>query len=344
MCFSYFILDRTYSVTYIRKRDMRVLHKVKGHETGVHEAFNKFVIKIIGASVFSKFCDSEARDHRELISTIIAKAMDIPAEQTGTINIKIPAAFMEFYSEETGETIQEAIDQSPLKGKVKHIGGDRLKINFPIFKDFFKDSINKVSESIREILNKQFGRGDSKGIPFVLTGSLANIPMIRSGITVMFPNNTMIVPPFPEKAVIKGTHFLLHTTRQTVVAKYTYAFLLQFSSASGKGKDDIEVFEILIQSGQYATRFEPFSKTIAYTVPEYGSLHIQTCVSSEIKPMLVQKDFLPIASVVVDKSKSKKEEDVMVKCSMWFDIARLVVRITDMSSKPYQCYYTYIDI
>ncbi|KAH3842765.1 hypothetical protein DPMN_116269 [Dreissena polymorpha] len=133
---------------------LKELHKARGGAWGgtkVDEEIYNMIIKIIGAPVWSKFKDENTSDYHDLQTELETKKRYITTESTEKITITVPVKSVQTYEKDSGETIDEAIDGSIYRGKIKWLS-NKLRIDAEVFRDFFKPCTEQIVAHVKSLL------------------------------------------------------------------------------------------------------------------------------------------------------------------------------------------------
>ncbi|KAH3831105.1 heat shock 70 kDa protein 12A-like [Dreissena polymorpha] len=202
---------------------LKELYKASGGAWGgtkVDEEFRKMLIRLVGGPVFDKFCHGHRGDYLHLMRQLEMKKRTIKPETSGKIRMKVPVVLAELYTEETGESTEDAIKGSPFDGKLTW-RTDKMRLDSTIFKSFFKECIDKIVHHIRDLLSKPEVNGTSM---LLMVGGFSESEMMQDAITNAFKNCRVIIPDEAELCVMKGAVIFGHrpiaiTSR---VSRYTY--------------------------------------------------------------------------------------------------------------------------
>ncbi|KAK3602827.1 hypothetical protein CHS0354_026379 [Potamilus streckersoni] len=202
---------------------IKEVHKASGGAWGgtkIDEEFNQMIIKIIGAPTFKKFCDENKADHIDLLRELEIKKRSIQTDKNEKINVKVPVSMNETYKNKSGDTIEDAIAQSPY-GKQIEWKGDKMRLDADLFRSLFKNSIKNITEHIANLLEKPGVKGITT---LLMVGGFSECQLIQDAIKNAFPTAKIVIPNEAGLVVLKGAVIFGHKPQiiTSRIAKYTY--------------------------------------------------------------------------------------------------------------------------
>ncbi|KAL3878675.1 hypothetical protein ACJMK2_031006 [Sinanodonta woodiana] len=225
----YMILDLgggTADITVHEKQadgSLRELHEPTGGAwdgTKVDEAFHQMLIKIVGAKTFKTFCDTQKFDHLDLLRELEMKKRTITHVSDNKIVVNMPFSLTSLYQQECGETIADAINETPFKDKIIWAAG-KVRIEANVFKGLFKECTDGVTRCVRELLQEP----EVKDVDtFFMVGGFSESPMMQAAIRDALPNAKIIIPADVGLVVLKGAVVFGREPMKIAsrIAKYTY--------------------------------------------------------------------------------------------------------------------------
>ncbi|KAK3602824.1 hypothetical protein CHS0354_026375 [Potamilus streckersoni] len=202
---------------------LKEVHKASGGAWGgtkVDEEFNQMIIKIIGAPVFKKFCDENKADHMEMLRELEVKKRYVRTDINDKITLKIPVALKHTYEENSGETIKDAIEQTPYRGKIQWTA-DKMRLDAELFRNLFHNCISNITTHLADLLEKPGVKGTTS---LLMVGGFSECQLVQEAIRKAFPMAKVVIPHEAGLAVLKGAVIFGHKPRtiSSRIAKYTY--------------------------------------------------------------------------------------------------------------------------
>lgn len=175
---------------------------------------------ISGATVIQSLKDNRMDDYIDLFRDFELKKRDISPNKEGKITLKIPAALTDYLSDETGESLPDAVKKGVYAKQIK-VMGDKIRVDADVFKTFFQGPVKSVVDHVRKLLQEPEVRGCSA---IVMVGGFSESPMLQENIRSNFQRLNIIIPDEAGLAVLKGAVIYGHspTTIAERVCKYTY--------------------------------------------------------------------------------------------------------------------------
>lgn len=174
--------------------------------TKVDEAFDQMIIKIVGASCFQKFKDDFKADDLDIHRELETKKRTIMSESNSKTTIKLPYSLVTTCEEETGEKINEVIQQTQYANKMTW-QKDKLKMEAGLFKELFREPINMLVEHLQQLMSED-NLSDVSTI--LMVGRFSESPIMQDAIMKAFPAKRVIVPVDAGLAVLKGAVLFGH--------------------------------------------------------------------------------------------------------------------------------------
>lgn len=174
--------------------------------TKVDEAFDQMIIKIVGASCFQKFKDDFKADDLDIHRELEIKKRTIMSESNSKTAIKLPYSLVTTCEEETGEKINEVIQQTQYANKMTW-QKDKLKMEAGLFQELFREPINMLVEHLQQLMSED-NLSDVSTI--LMVGRFSESPIMQDAIMKAFPAKRVIVPVDAGLAVLKGAVLFGH--------------------------------------------------------------------------------------------------------------------------------------
>lgn len=176
--------------------------------TKVDEAFYQMIINIVGQSCFQKFKDDFKEDYLEFNRNFEIRKRLIEPESNcySKIRIRLPIPLVETMVEETGKTMNQAIEQTRYASKMT-CQGDILVMDVDLFKELFREPVNMLVEHLKELMTEDNLSGVST---LLMVGGFSESRMMQDAIMKAFPDKRVIVPEEAGLVVLKGAVMFGH--------------------------------------------------------------------------------------------------------------------------------------
>nr|XP_019918143.2 heat shock 70 kDa protein 12A isoform X1 [Crassostrea gigas] len=206
-----------------RTGKMKSIYEVCGGPWGgarVDQEFIQFLIKLVGADVFTEFKDASRSEYLELMRILEIKKKQIDFNSQNKIPVRIPNALFEILDEHTGCSISEIISKSPYASSIEYLR-DKIIFDASLFRSFFRSSLQDIISHIRNILENPVCQ-NLLGI--VVVGGYADSHLVIESLKDAFPTTRIIVPMESILAVAKGAVLFGHDPDVICsrVCRYTY--------------------------------------------------------------------------------------------------------------------------
>lgn len=166
----------------------------------VNEAFDRMIIKIVGACCFQQFKDDNSTDYVDMHKELETNKRIFDPKSDFRISITLPASFNETLEKGTGTTINKTIQQTEYANKLTFRKG-QLKMDADLFKELFREPVDMLVGHLRQLMAED----NLSGISTVLmVGKFSESRMMLDAIMKAFPDKRVIVPYEPDLAVIQG--------------------------------------------------------------------------------------------------------------------------------------------
>ncbi|XP_052684704.1 heat shock 70 kDa protein 12A-like [Crassostrea angulata] len=202
---------------------MKSIYEVCGGPWGgtiVDQQFIQFLIKLVGADVFTEFKDKSRSEYLELMRILEIKKKQVDYNSQTMIPIGVPIALFEILEEHTGCNISEIISMSPYSNSVTYLR-DKLRFDASLLRSFFRSSLHNIISHLRDILEEPACQ-DLLGI--VVVGGYADSQLVIESLKDAFPGRRIIEPMESGLAVAKGAVLFGHDPYVICsrVCRYTY--------------------------------------------------------------------------------------------------------------------------
>ncbi|CAC5359625.1 unnamed protein product [Mytilus coruscus] len=214
----YIVLDcggDTVNITAHRVQQEKTLHKVVKSSGGVwgdtlvNESFIQLIIRIVGTPVYLDFCEKNAADFVDIFRELEKHKSVFSGEGKTHVTIKMPVFLEETFEKDTGETIQEALRQSLLSGKVTWLCS-KIRIHSNLFASFFKESINNIIYHLQKMLRDPKVVGTTN---IIMIRRFSESPFLQRKIKEEFPSMNVLIPTEGRLSVLRGAVIFGHNSR-----------------------------------------------------------------------------------------------------------------------------------
>uniref|UniRef100_K1QA88 Heat shock 70 kDa protein 12A n=1 Tax=Magallana gigas TaxID=29159 RepID=K1QA88_MAGGI len=202
---------------------MKSIYEVCGGPWGgtiVDQQFIQFLIKLVGADVFTEFKTESRFEYLELMRILEIKKSKLITTLKYKIPVRMPTALFEILEEHTGCGISEIIVNSPFADSISSLQ-DKISFDASLFRSFFRSSIQDIISHLRSVLEDPVFK-DLLGI--VVVGGYADSRLVIDSLKDSFPRKRIIVPNKAGLAVAKGAVLFGHDPDVICsrVCRYTY--------------------------------------------------------------------------------------------------------------------------
>ncbi|VDI64149.1 Hypothetical predicted protein, partial [Mytilus galloprovincialis] len=166
--------------------------------TKVDEAFEAFLVDLLGAPAISRFREDDKAGHLDLLREFEIKKRSIKPDSSSKVTFKVPISLKDAHEKETGQDLKESMSRS-----TKRVAwvGDKLRMEADSARELFKSPCNYITEHLEEI----FGDPKVRGTNIILmVGGFSDSPMLRDAVESAFPGKIIIIPDEAGLAVLKG--------------------------------------------------------------------------------------------------------------------------------------------
>ncbi|KAL3857343.1 hypothetical protein ACJMK2_012020 [Sinanodonta woodiana] len=202
---------------------VKELHKASGGPWGgtkVDEAFQQFIIKLVGNTVFERFSKEHLEDLQEMLRSFEVKKREIHLDKQYQVVLRIPISLIQLCEGESGNSLEERIRQQCTTSNMKLVN-DKLKVDSFVMKEFYTDTLNSITSHVLSIFeNEQFA--DVKSI--IMVGGFSECHLFQQAIQDCIPHTNIIIPLEPDLSVLKGAVIFGHNPEAILerACRYTY--------------------------------------------------------------------------------------------------------------------------
>ncbi|KAH3735129.1 hypothetical protein DPMN_041591 [Dreissena polymorpha] len=244
--------------------ELKELYKATGGAWGgtvVDKAFLDFMGELIGKDILDKFKTAHMEDYIELLRDFEVKKRETDLKSEGKVTMRIPVAISDLLKAK-GQELKHIIQNYPHANKISLVG-EKLRLDYDIFRSFFKESVDNILQHLSSLFLKR----ETSGVNTILmVGGYSESPLLREAVQNKFPSMKIIVPQDAGLAVLKGAVIFGHcpTSIKERVSKYTYGFQTTYPFDEAKhplekrklydsGIGCIDIFHVMVRSGQTLT-------------------------------------------------------------------------------------------
>lgn len=178
--------------------------KTQIHETvfrtvqSAKEEFIKFLTNLFGEDVMKYLVENYQSEYNEVLYNFDRKLKFF--ESNEVVTIRIPPQWYEAFEIVTGDTLTNAINQTVLTSAVS-LQNDKIRIRSDFFRIFYENSTKIAIQMVQTTLSTESALGI--GIVFVAGDHVDRV--FVNTLKELYPAYRIIVPKYPELAVLKGT-------------------------------------------------------------------------------------------------------------------------------------------
>ncbi|KAK3594170.1 hypothetical protein CHS0354_016901 [Potamilus streckersoni] len=200
--------------------------------TRIDEAYRQLIISIVGNPVFQKFVHNHMDVFLDMTREFEVKKRDIDQNKDAKVTIRFPTSLKDFFEEETGKSLKEAIQQSKLSGDVTVLN-DKLRIDARVMRGLFDETLQSIIAHLRMLMDDP-GARDISGI--LIVGGFSESKMSQDAIRINFREKKVIVPQEAGLVVLKGAVVFGHDpcAISERIAKFTYGVAVNRDFIEGK--------------------------------------------------------------------------------------------------------------
>ncbi|XP_052076865.1 heat shock 70 kDa protein 12B-like [Mytilus californianus] len=207
--------------------------------TKVDEAFEEFLVDLLGAPAISRFREDDKAGHLDLLREFEIKKRSIKPDSLAKVTFKVPISLKEAHEKETGKDLKESMSRS--SKRVAWVG-DKLRMEADSARELFKSPCDYITTHLEEI----FGDPKVRGTNIILmVGGFSDSPMLRDAVESAFPEKIIIIPDEAGLAVLKGAVQFGFEPRiiSSRICKATYGVKTNSPFKEGVDPEDKKVIE-----------------------------------------------------------------------------------------------------
>ncbi|KAH3738013.1 hypothetical protein DPMN_044616 [Dreissena polymorpha] len=248
---------------------LKELYKATGGAWGgtmVDKEFWDFIAELTGKDSLHRFKKDNMEDYLDLLRDFEIKKRKTDSNSQGLVTIKLPLTLMDIVEENEGRKMKQVV-QSSRYAKMVTLSGDKLRMEFNIFRSFFKQSVDNIVLHVKHLLSEP----ETNGVDAILmVGGYSESPLLTETIQKEFPRMKVIVPKDSGLAVMNGAVIFGHSPNliKERVSKYTYGidiseiFDRKIHPSEKLEKTDLgdmcrDVFDLVVKSDQKLKVGEP---------------------------------------------------------------------------------------
>ena len=329
---------------------MKSIYDVCGGPWGgarVDEEFTQFLIKLVGADVFTEFKDESRSEYLELMRILEIKKKQIDYMSQNKIPLKMPTALFEILEEHTGCGISEIIVNSPFADSISSLQ-DKISFDASLFRSFFRSSIQDIISHLRSVLEDPVCK-DLLGI--VVVGGYADSRLVIDSLKDSFPRKRIIVPNKAGLAVAKGAVLFGHDPDVICsrVCRYTYGddIYLPFDKNKhpysnltyiNKNLYCNSIFRKIFEKGEIVFLGEKRSFTADFDFRDRGRVYmrehplaVKVYVSNQANPVFIDDVGCRVLGEIVVFCENEKWPETFT-CTIEMEIAGTEIQVTAIIS------------
>lgn len=160
----------------------------------VESEFNSLMRNIVGDTVYQRFIEEDGEDYTDFQRDLKIKILNLKPDVHYKVVLKFPTSLLK---EIGNKKLQNATDKPQYKGKVE-LKHDRLHIEAYVL---VKPVTDKIVGYIQDLLKDQDIQDTEM---FLMVGEFSKYLMVQEAVRQAFPNIKVIVPEYPEMAMMNG--------------------------------------------------------------------------------------------------------------------------------------------
>ena len=178
---------------------------------------------IFGADLYTQFKEQYPKKELEIQRHFETKKRSIkrPKDANKKITVCSIGKLQKMYKTKMGDDIKTSIRQHPLGNHID-IAAEQLRVDFQtLHNHLFKPCVDNIVRHIKDLVEKSEIR-DTK--VFLLVGGFSESDIVHSALKSALPNASVLNPPEPGLAVLKGAVIFGHSpiAVSSRIAKYSY--------------------------------------------------------------------------------------------------------------------------
>lgn len=297
----------------------------------VDNDFRELIISVFGSNVMEEACEKFPNEVLDLFLEFEMKKRMFEPNQSASLALKCPACLYDMYNEINGVTIQENIQNNPMKSVVE-FKRDKIYISVEGVKNLFDKSVSQIVNHVNGLLHLPEVTGVTA---LLLVGGYSDSYVIRDAIVSNFTHLRIIHPDDCSLSVLKGAVLFGHdpTIIKSRVCKFTYGIVINKIFVEGIHPEDKrihvngqdvcdDIFDIHLKKGERIELGKPRPER-AYYAPFTGSVHalLEVYASTEENPTFVTDNsctFLGSLVIELSNDPGEKPTDQIVNVSFHY--------------------------
>ena len=163
----------------------------------VDQAFDEFLLDIVGMETMDRFRNEEKADYLNLCREFEVKKRNIRPDSTVKITFRIPQPLAEKFQEVKGMSMKNSFKSN----KSMLLAGDKLRVDPDIARDFYQESCKQIVQHLGGIFRQT---PVAKTDIIIMVGGFSESQMLQEHVKRAFPHKTVIIPEDAGFAVLKG--------------------------------------------------------------------------------------------------------------------------------------------
>ena len=185
---------------------VKELHRASGGPWGVACVSNTFIAlltQIFGKDIMMKLKDDDVEAYSELLQTIQTKLSQVYSlvDRNTKYTVRIPVSLVVMFEKITKEDVSTKIENLHLKDDIECLSPSKLRVSAKVVLSWFQAPINNGIGHLSGILSDP-SMNDVDTI--ILVGEFAKCPLLKTAVKEAFMNKTIVIPKYPEQAVLSG--------------------------------------------------------------------------------------------------------------------------------------------
>ena len=188
------------------------------------DGFFTFLEELFGHETLTRVKSTDPNDFHILKRNLELKCRSYKPTEKAKSKIKIPTVFEECFFDRTGKRVQEAINDSRYKGRVRWFCSEKLICDVDTFTGFFESFCTKLVGLIRKALESP--QSIDIGV-VVMSGDYADFPIIQDCVRNAFKDKQVITLDEPGIAAMRGAVIYGHKPPAVSyrIPRYTYGII-----------------------------------------------------------------------------------------------------------------------
>ncbi|KAK3611846.1 hypothetical protein CHS0354_040520 [Potamilus streckersoni] len=306
--------------------------------TAVDKAFERFLIGLVGNSVYDTFKKTDLGDYLDIFRDFERKKRTIEPGKTLPVPIRLPHRLNERFNEDNHTDLVGSI-----QGKGVTVTSDKLKMQSDVMQGFFKDALEQLGEHLKSL----FGEGSLDSIDtIILVGGFSDSKMLQTHVKSILPNKRFIVPHEAGLAVLKGAVLFGHNPSVIGhrICKLTYGVKTSVTFENGKHREDkrkkvgnedlcVDVFDIHVNKGQ-SVKLNEKQAPVVYKPQKNGqkTVSFQFYSSTDCNPEYVTDNSCTELGKITINVLGKTHDDNAVEVTLSFGGTEIQIEARDQKT------------